>query len=167
MYMKKILFLLALFSFLIPNVEVCAQLPIVNLKYINGQPVRMDTLSNGGRPLIIDFFASWCKPCNHELDAISEVYAEWQEETGVRLIAVSIDKAQDANKVKLLTANHNWEYDIIMDTNSELKRMLGVQVIPYVLVIDGQGRITYRHSGYTDGAETELIEEVRKLVRKQ
>ena len=72
---------------------VQAQLPKVTLKDINGKAVSTDTLSNGGQPFIIDFFATWCKPCNRELDAISEVYEEWQQETGVKIIAVSIDQA--------------------------------------------------------------------------
>ena len=56
-----------------------AQLPAVTLKSIDGKTVKTDTLSNNGKPFIIDFFATWCKPCNRELTAISEVYEEWQE----------------------------------------------------------------------------------------
>ena len=62
-----------------------AQLPAVTLKTMDGQSVRTDTLSNNGKPFIIDFFATWCKPCNRELDAIAEVYEDWQEETGVKI----------------------------------------------------------------------------------
>lgn len=83
-----------------------AQVPSVTLKDINGKTVRTDTLSNNGKPFIIDFFATWCKPCNRELTAISEVYEDWQEETGVKLIAVSIDQAQNINKVKPLVDSH-------------------------------------------------------------
>ena len=49
--------------------------------------------------------------------------------------------------------------------NSELKRQLGIQMIPFVLIVDGQGNIVYKHNGYTDGAETELIEKVRELIK--
>ena len=161
--MKRFLMLLGMISLLAGN-HLFAQLPAISLKTMDGQTVRIDTLSNGGKPVIIDFFATWCKPCNRELDAISEVYEDWRQETGVKVIAVSIDKAQDMHKVKPLVTNHSWEYDVILDPNGELKRMLGVQIIPYTLVVDGQGKIAYRHTGYTDGSETELIEEVRKLI---
>ena len=77
-----------------------AQLPSVKLKDINGKVVDTATLSNDGKPFIISFFATWCKPCNRELKAINEVYPDWQDETGVRVIAVSIDEAQNAQKVK-------------------------------------------------------------------
>ena len=140
-----------------------AQLPKITLKDIQGKTVQTDTLSNGGKPFIIDFFATWCKPCNRELDAISEVYADWQEETGVKIYAVSIDQAQNINKVKPLVDNHGWEYEVLLDPNGDLKRALGIQMIPYVLIVDGKGNIVYKHNGYTDGAEEELIEKVREL----
>ncbi len=142
---------------------VFAQLPQVTLKDINGKSVRLDTLSNGGKPIIIDFFATWCKPCNRELSAISEVYDEWQSETGVRLIAVSIDQAHHINKVKPLVDQLGWPYEVLLDPNSELKRALGVQLIPYTLIVDGDGKIVYKHSGYVDGEEEELLEEIKKI----
>lgn len=143
---------------------VFAQLPHVTLKDINGKAVRLDTLSNGGKPIIIDFFATWCKPCNRELSAISEVYDQWQSETGVRLIAVSIDQAHHINKVKPLVDQLGWPYEVLLDPNSELKRALGVQLIPYTLIVDGDGKIVYKHSGYVDGEEEELFEQVKKIV---
>ena len=161
--MKKILFLLVLL--MVGVTSAWAQLPQVTLKTMDGKAVRVDTLSNGGKPFIIDFFATWCKPCNRELDAISEVYADWQEETGVKIFAVSIDQAQNIHKVKPLVDNHGWEYDVLLDPNSDLRRAFGIQNIPYVLLVDGQGNIVYRHMGYTDGEETELIEKVREAVK--
>ena len=140
-------------------------LPAVTLKDINGKTVQTDQLSNNGKPFIISFFATWCKPCNRELSAISEVYADWQDETGVKLIAVSIDQAQNINKVKPLVDSNGWEYDVLLDPNSDFKRALGIQMIPYVLIVDGKGNIVYKHNGYTEGAENELIEKVRELVK--
>jgi peroxiredoxin len=164
MFMEKIfrfsIFVLLLFA----AQSVYAQLPQVTLKTMDGKAVRVDTLSNGGKPFVIDFFATWCKPCNRELDAISEVYADWQQETGVKIFAVSIDQAQNIHKVKPLVDNHGWEYDVLLDPNGDLKRAFGIQMIPYVLIVDGQGKIVYRHAGYTDGEEVELLEKVKEVM---
>ncbi|MBQ9204579.1 MAG: TlpA family protein disulfide reductase [Prevotella sp.] len=157
--------ILSLFVWLAAVVTVRAQLPSVVLKTMDGKTVNTSELTNGGKPFIIDFFATWCKPCNRELDAIAEVYEDWQQETGVKIIAVSIDQGQNINKVKPLVSNHGWEYDVLLDPNSDFKRALGIQMIPYVLIVDGTGNIVYKHNGYTDGAETELIEKVRELLK--
>ena len=158
--------LIFIVMFTLSNVPMFAQLPAVTLKTMDGTEVRTDTLANDGKPFIIDFFATWCKPCNRELDAISEVYEEWQEETGVKIIAVSIDQAQNINKVKPLVSNHGWEYEVLLDPNGDFKRALGCQMIPYTIIVDGKGDIVYKHNGYTDGAETELIVKVRELQKK-
>ena len=162
--MKKFLFVIVI-TLMGVATQVSAQLPAVTLKTMEGKTLRTDTLSNNGKPFIIDFFATWCKPCNRELDAISEVYEDWQEETGVKIFAISVDQAHNINKVKPLVDNHGWTYDVLLDTNSEFQKVLGIQMIPYVLICDGSGKIVYRHNGYTDGAEQELIEKVRELVK--
>ena len=79
-----------------------AQLPAVQLKTLDGKVINTANLHNDGKPFIISFFATWCKPCNRELSAIQEVYPDWQEETGVKVYAVSIDQAQNIHKVKPL-----------------------------------------------------------------
>lgn len=164
--MKAIKFFLLLALMTIVSAANAERLPSVTLKDINGRTVTTDTLNNGGKPFIIDFFATWCKPCNRELTAISEVYDDWKEETGVKVIAVSIDQAQNINKVKPLVDGNNWEYDVLLDPNSDFKRALGIQMIPYVIICDGQGNIVYKHNGYTEGGEQELIAKVRELIKK-
>ncbi|MBR6978715.1 MAG: TlpA family protein disulfide reductase [Prevotella sp.] len=162
--MKKI-FLLFAIAFSCMASHVSAQLPAITIKTMEGKTIRTDTLSNEGKPFIIDFFATWCKPCNRELDAISEVYEDWQDETGVKIFAVSTDQAQNINKVKPLVDNHGWTYDVLLDTNSEFMKALGIQMIPATFVLDGNGKIVYRHVGYNEGEEQELIEKVRELVK--
>lgn len=143
-----------------------AQLPSVKLKDLNGKTIDTATLSNDGKPFIISFFATWCKPCNRELKAIHEVYPDWQDETGVRVVAISIDEAQNAQKVKPMVDAAGWEYEVLLDPNSDFRRAMGVQMIPHVFVIDGDGKIAESRSGYTEGGEQHLIEKVRELLKK-
>ncbi len=146
--------------------SINAQLPSFKLKSVEGKLVDTATLSNDGKPFIIDFFATWCKPCNRELSAISEVYEDWQNETGVKLYAVSIDKAQNANKVKPLVDQNGWPYEVLLDMNSEFRKSFGGEMIPFVIICDGEGKIVYKHNGYTEGAEQEIIEKVKELIKK-
>lgn len=164
--MKKLLNTIVLVAVaLFASLSVSAQLPSVQIKDLNGKTVDVATLNNDGKPFVISFFATWCKPCLRELKAISEVYPDWQDETGMKLIAVSIDEAQNAGKVKPLVDAEGFEYEVLLDTNSDFRRAMGIQMIPHVLIIDGEGKVVVSHSGYTDGSEQEIIEKIRELVK--
>ena len=157
-----------LFIFTLLLVGACsiaqAQLPSIQLKTMDGKVVNTAELDNDGKPFIISFFATWCKPCNRELKAIQEVYADWQDETGVKVYAISVDQAQNIQKVKPLVDGNGWEFDILLDPNSDFKRAMGVNMIPHVFIVDGKGKIVESRSGYTEGGEQHLIEKVRELV---
>ncbi len=143
-----------------------AQLPSVTLKNIDGKTVNTAKLNNNGKPFIISFFATWCKPCQRELDAIHEQIVDWEEETGVKLIAVSIDQGQNVDKVKPLVDSKGWEYEVLLDPNCDFSRAMNVgTMVPYVFIVDGNGKIVYSHQGYVAGGEEELIEKVRELVK--
>ena len=89
--MKKIFFFFLFCSVSIINY---GQLPNINLKDVNGNTQNLSKFSNNGKPVIISFWATWCKPCKAELNTIAEEYDDWVDETGVQLIAISIDDAR-------------------------------------------------------------------------
>ena len=141
------------------------KLPSVDVKTVDGVTINTSTLSNDGKPMIISFWALWCKPCIKELTTIAEVYEEWQEETGVKIIAVSIDDARSSSRVKPTADGKGWTYDILLDQNSDLKRAMNVNLIPHTFLINGKGEIVWQHTSFSEGAELELIELVRKVAR--
>jgi peroxiredoxin len=123
---------------------------------MDGKEVNVAELGKSGKPLVLSFFATWCKPCMRELKAIDELYPDWQDETGVTMYIVSIDQAQDIQKVAPLVNGNGWEYKVLLDPNGELKRAMNVQNIPHLFVIDSKGKIVYNHTGYTEGDESEI-----------
>lgn len=159
-YIRHLFFSLAL---CLGSMTAIAQFPSVQLKNLDGAPVDAATLSNDGKPFVVSFFATWCKPCLRELKAIAEVYPEWQDETGMKLIAISIDEAQNVGKVRPLVDALGWDYEVLLDTNSELKTALGIQSVPHLFIIDGNGKIVENRSGYTEGSEEHIIEKIREL----
>lgn len=159
--MKRII---SLTLFVLVSMVTFAQLPSVQVKNIKGKTVDTATLSNDGKPFAICFFASWCKPCNRELKAIHEVYEDWVDETGMKIYAISIDQGQNSQKVKPMVDSEGWEYDVLLDPNSDFLHALGIQMIPHTIIVDGSGKIAEQHSGYTEGSEVQIIETVRKLV---
>lgn len=161
---KKLLTLLLAIA---AAVSVSAQLPSIELKNLEGKIVNVSTLSNDGKPFVISFFADWCHPCKRELRAINEVYADWQDETGMKLIAVSEDEAHNMSKVRPTVESEGWEYDVLLDPNGEFMRAMGVQAIPHVFVFDGKGKMVYSHSGYTEGSEQAIIEKIREILANE
>ena len=144
-----------------------AQLPSVQLKDLNGKPVDSATLSNDGKPFVISFWATWCKPCIRELMAFHEVYEDWVEETGVKIYAISIDEAQNSTKVKPLADARGWEYEILLDQSGDFARSLVCQNPPHLVILDGNGKIVESHSGYTEGSEDHVYEIIKNLVNKE
>lgn len=159
--MKKTAFIMLL---ALVALTVNAQLPSVSLKTMDGKTVNTAELTNDGKPFIIDFFATWCKPCNRELNTIKELYEEWQEETGVKIVAISIDDARSAQRVKPHVDGNGWEYEVYIDQNQDFKRAMNVVNPPHTFVINGKGEIVWQHASYVEGDEEELIEVVRKVA---
>ena len=141
-------------------------LPNVEVKTLKGKTFNIQNLYNDGKPMVMRFWATCCKPCKKELNAIAEVYDDWQDETGVKLIAISIDDTRSMSKVAPYVNSSDWDYEIYLDQNSDLKRAMGVSTVPHTFLINGDGKIVWNHKGYIDGDEEKLYEEIENLVSK-
>lgn len=163
--MKRII--LSIFICAIFNSTAMSQnrtLPSINVKTLKGSKYNIQSISNDGNPIVISFWATWCKPCKKELNAIAEVYEDWQEETGVKLIAISIDDTRSSSKVTPYINSVGWEYDVFLDSNRELARSLGISTVPHTFLLNGDNEIVWEHRGYIDGDEDKLYEQIEILV---
>ncbi len=141
------------------------RIPTIQLKDMDGKSINTSELGFKG-PIIISFWATWCSPCKRELNTIHDLYTDWQAETGVNLVAVSIDDEKTKNQVPVYVDGKGWDYLVLMDVNGDFKRAMGVNNVPHTFLVDTNGVIVYSHNNYAPGDEDRLYEEILKLTKK-
>ena len=166
MTMKKlILFIVTLFfasSFSIA--QKSRSLPNVDVKTLEGDAFNISDLENSGNPIVISFWATWCKPCKKELNNIAEIYEDWQDETGVKLVAISIDDSRNMHKVAPYVNSSDWEYEVYLDPNGDLKRAMGISTVPHTFLLNNKREIVWEHRGYIEGDEEGLYKKIIQLI---
>lgn len=139
------------------------KLPGVTLKNLEGRTVSTtQDFIEKDKVYVYCFWATWCAPCIQELDAINDVYEDWKSQVNVEVIAVSIDDARTNKRVKPLVNGKGWEYTILMDTNQDFKRSLGISNPPFTAVVKN-GEIVFTQNGHTPGSENHLLEQIKAL----
>ena len=162
--MKKLLF--AAVAFIFSANCAMAQIPNVKVENGKGEMISASSLVDGKTPLVISFWSTTCKPCIRELNTINDQLEDWKEEVDFRVIAVSTDDSRSASKAKAMAAGNGWEdFTVFYDKNQELKRAMNVNLTPQIFVTDGNGKIVYSHTGYSQGSEMEVLKTLKKLKK--
>lgn len=144
-----------------------SEMPDVELKTMDGQTVHLKDFIKPGEITYITFWATWCSPCKKELDNLIDLYPDWKEQYGVNIVAVSVDDARTMSKVKGTVDAKGWEYQILCDPNQNAYRVLNFQSVPQAFVIDKHGKIAATHTGYKDGDEVSIEEEIKELATEE
>ena len=160
-------FLLGFISFGFSQSDAVSGIPDVEIKTLDEDIFKTSNIENDGKPIVISFWATWCKPCIKELKTIQKVYGTWQEETGVKLIAIAIDDPRTISQVKPFVETMGWEWDVYTDVNSDFKRAMNVVNVPHTFLLDGNRKIVSQHTSFAPGDELHLYEQIKELVEKK
>lgn len=142
-------------------------LPDTQIKdVVSGKRTAFNKAVTPGRVTLVSFWATWCVPCKKEIKNVREKMAGWKEQADFDFITVSIDETRAEGLVRSYAKSQGWEFPAYIDPNSDLKRSLNFQTVPFTMVIGKDGKVGYMHSGYEEGAENETFEKVKELVAK-
>lgn len=117
--------------------------PEIKLKNTEGKEIKLSDLR--GKMVLIDFWASWCRPCRMENPNVVEAYEKYNKSKfkngkGFEVFSVSLDKNEDAWKAAIAKDNLHWSSHV-WDVNGSASREYNVQFIPTAFLIDGEGNI--------------------------
>ena len=133
------------------------------LKDLDNKSVRYSQLK-GEKITIIDFWATWCKPCSRAIPKLIEIYERYNEQ-GVQLIGISVDSPRNLPKVKPFVHSRHITYPILLDVNSQVMTDLKIKLLPTILFIDSDDEIIFFHQGYRSGDEKVIEKEIQKILK--
>jgi len=141
-----------------------AQVPSVKVENAKGETFDTKSLVSSGKPMILSFWSTSCKPCIRELDAIYDALPDWKDEADFNVVAVSTDDSRLLAKARSFAEGRGWgeDYILLFDMNQDFMRAMNVSQVPHVFVLDSKGKVVYSHTSYLPGNEVELIEAVKK-----
>lgn len=143
-----------------------ATLPDTQVKNVSsGEKVAFNEAIEKGKITVVSFWATWCIPCKKEIKNITLKLPEWQKEVDFNFVTVSTDESRAEGLVRSYAISQGWKFPFYIDPNSDLKRSLNFQTVPFTMIIDKNGKVAFMHAGYVEGNEDEVFAKVKELAK--
>ncbi len=157
---KKITILFFLLI-LISSISI-AQFPDIEMKDIDQNWISLEELK-GEKLTVIDFWATWCKPCVSSIPKLNNIYEEYAPK-GIEFIGVNIDGPRNLSKVKPFATSMKISYPLVLDPDQNLVDRFNVTVFPTMIVLNEKGKEVFIHEGFNPGDEQLIRDEFEKLL---
>lgn len=157
--MKKYLLL---FTGLFFCVFAEAQISTYKLNNLSNEKVSIKDLQ--GEYTVVDFWATWCKPCVSAIPKLNTIYQEFAAD-GVKLIGVNVDSPRNSSKVKPMVKSLGVTYPVLLDPDQELVEEYNVVVFPTLIILNKKGKQVFVHEGFNPGDEELIKAEITNLIK--
>ena len=139
-----------------------SKIPNIDIKLLNGKTTNIYKLLESG-PLLMDFWATWCKPCKQVMKHLNEFHNDYKDQ-GFQVLMINQDTPRSLGKVKAYINSKDYDFLVSTDPNQQIAKKLNGQIMPNLLLIKKDGTIQWRHQGYMPGEEKEIKEKIEELL---
>jgi peroxiredoxin len=134
-----------------PAPRVGSEAPDFTLKDLGGKDVKLSDLR--GRPVMVNFWATWCPPCRAEIPVITQLYQEANTASKYEVLGIGIQSVQsDEPTIRAFAAEFDMPFPVLIDAGSQVTSLYHVLPIPTSIFIDKDGIIRHIHIGQVDRA---------------
>jgi thiol-disulfide isomerase/thioredoxin len=120
----------------------------------------------GEKLTIIDFWATWCKPCLKAIPELNTIYDQFKDK-GVAVISINCDGPRSVAKVGPMSKSLKMNYPVLLDIDSTVKTQLNLAAFPTLILVDSKGKIVWIHEGFVSGDEKEIIAQIEKYSNEK
>lgn len=159
MLKKSIIFAFALFF----TSNCLSQTVKFSLENIQSETKNYDDLK-GDSLTVIDFWATWCKPCLQSIPHLKDIQNEFKTR-GVNVLGISVDGPRSVSKVPPLAQSLKINYPVLLDFNNDTMRQYNVNNLPSLVIVNRKNKIVYFHEGYSPGDEIVLKAKLEELLK--
>ena len=136
--------------------------PDFTLRDMDNKSVSLSSLK--GNVVLINFWATWCGPCQVEMPHLQKMYTELGPK-GFTVLSVSADDARTASLVKPLIKKNGYTFPVLLDKETTVVAQYNpAKTLPYSVLLDRDGKIAQVHQGYNPGDEVGLKKEIEALL---
>ncbi|MCK9557319.1 MAG: TlpA disulfide reductase family protein [Candidatus Cloacimonetes bacterium] len=156
--MRKILTLLAMLIIIMP--VFAGKMPDFKLSDMSGKDISLESLLGRG-PVIIDFWADYCKPCKEAMPALNTLAEKYED---ITVVMISIDAPKAQARAKSYLKSKNFKFVTLFDPDKKLAKQMNVVNPPHSFMLDNTGEIVYSHVGFEAGTEKVYEGHIRNML---
>ena len=160
---KRIVIITAIFSTVYADERRDIILPDLSVKLLDGKQVRLSGLLEEG-PLLVNFWATWCAPCKKEMIYLEEFHQKYYGE-GFQVLAISTDSPKSMSKVKSYIRAKRHTFIVGLDPNQEIAKKMNAMLMPTVLILNKDRKVSWYHQGFIPGDEKEIEAQIRTVLK--